>query len=381
VNKKRKILGMMAAIAVIISLLIVNVPAEEKENFSVVKYPFSAKKTMNTYYIPEGSIIYHYNDGVTTVYNKEGKIVLKTKDSETPKILTPLGIEMPVTYCFQGNMERGSKVVYGSFRIHTEDKGVLIDDKALIEYKPDDSILYVRMHERGWKPEPNIVIDHRDQIAQKGTRSFSGWIERSQDLDVSLIDEFNAYWRVPLSPPSPHYNSVNFLFNGIQPISGGKIVQPVLEWNQLQSHRWTARAWWASTTESRCGDPINVYFWDIVKGCLEYDGYGQPRWQVTIWKGSNYSYVEAPAGFIGDSHVDVFTVLEGKYIQNDNDVPGDATFYNMTFYKYIGGNPSNKRPITIIWGKWINQSAKNYLTGLDVKILSQPDKVKLCTAN
>jgi len=159
VNKKRKILGMMAAIAVIISLLIVNVPAEEKENFSVVKYPFSAKKTMNTYYIPEGSIIYHYNDGVTTVYNKEGKIVLKTKDSETPKILTPLGIEMPVTYCFQGNMERGSKAVYDFFKFYAEDKGVLIDDKALIEYKPDGSILYVRMHEKGWKPEPNIVID------------------------------------------------------------------------------------------------------------------------------------------------------------------------------------------------------------------------------
>ena len=381
-QKSKRIVGTLAALAIIVSIVMVSVPAE-KEKFSLVQYTFSTKRTGDTQYIPEGSIIYHSNDGITTVYDREGNIVLKARDSETARIVTPLGVEMPVTYGFQGNTERGSKIIYDTFTLHTRDRMTISSDKALIRYKQDGSLLYARFYEKGWKPNPDIVIDYRDQSVQKRTRYYEGWIEESYDADVSLIDEFNAYWRVPSSPPSPNLFAFDFLFNAVQSSAGDKIVQPVLEWNYGNTHRWTASAWWVQKNPQAYGrgTPINVYYSDVLKGCLEYGGYGQPHWQITIWKGSNYSYVGAPPGFIGHSHVGVYTALEGYKIQNDNDVPGDATFYSMTFYEYIGGNPSRRVPISVTWKGHVVPQAKNYLTGLDVKILSQPDKVKLYTAN
>jgi len=66
--------------------------------------------------------------------------------------------------------------------------------------------------------------------------------------------------------------------------------------------------------------------------------------------------------------VDAFVALEVVNVDDDNDVPGDTDFHDMTF---MGDTPT-----------WIEDVDPNApLTGLDVEIVSQPERVKLHTTN
>jgi len=88
-DKKRKITGMMAAIAVIISLLVVNVPAEEKDK--TIKFALSPMEGEDVYPIPVGSIIVHLPDGTTEVYSPQKKLILSVEDKDVEMIPTPSG--------------------------------------------------------------------------------------------------------------------------------------------------------------------------------------------------------------------------------------------------------------------------------------------------
>lgn len=66
--------------------------------------------------------------------------------------------------------------------------------------------------------------------------------------------------------------------------------------------------------------------------------------------------------------VDAFVTLEVKNVSDDNDVPGDIDFHDMTF---VGDTPT--------WEGHVDENAP--LTGLNVEIVSQLDRVKLHTAN
>jgi len=66
--------------------------------------------------------------------------------------------------------------------------------------------------------------------------------------------------------------------------------------------------------------------------------------------------------------VDAFVALEVVNVDDDNDVSGDTDFHDMTF---MGDTPT-----------WIEDVDPNApLTGLDVEIVSQPERVKLHTTN
>jgi len=66
--------------------------------------------------------------------------------------------------------------------------------------------------------------------------------------------------------------------------------------------------------------------------------------------------------------VDAFVALEVVNVDDDNDVPGDTDFHDMTF---MGDTPT--------WIEDVDENAP--LSGLNVEIVSQPDRVILHTAN
>jgi len=194
-------------------------------------------------------------------------------------------------------------------------------------------------------------------------------------LNVNSLSMFDAYWKVPVDPPHPNNDAVDFLFNAITPQVGSGIVQPVLEWNQLDSGRWTCRAWCVSGTDKFYSDPLYVSEGDEIQGLMSWNSWYN-EWFICVTDTAANKQKYIYSDFVGDSNLEVYAALEGTYLQDNGDVPGDTTFYNMNL------RDSNFNPAgDVTWVKWIDPSASNYLTGLDVDIISNPDKVKLHTAN
>ncbi|CAD6493632.1 MAG: hypothetical protein DIAAKJNI_00528 [Candidatus Argoarchaeum ethanivorans] len=183
-----------------------------------------------------------------------------------------------------------------------------------------------------------------------------------------------AYWNAPSYPPSPG-NAYGYLFNAIEPDDGGGIVQPVMEWNKYSSNRWTAASWWGNKTVGyQRSSPIDVSVGNRLKGELEWNA-TYSRWHIRITNldsGGSTGFW-ADENFIGDTNLAVFVTLEGYNIDDNTDVPGDTTFYDMTFIDTQGSS------VDITWEKNINETAKGLIPGLGVVRYSDSE-VELVTS-
>ncbi len=210
---RKELIVVLMLLTTVATTIIVAEPTIEKE---IIYKPLSPMKGDDVFVIPEGSKIVHEN-GITSVYSGN-KLISIYDDSKVEIIHVPSGKLVPVTHVHQ--------VPSGS---------MLIEEDGIVKtYYKDNCILTVIDHD--------TVDDER--ISQFPTiPTYDGWVEWSQDLSVDELWQFDAYWTVPSSPPDPNDDAINFLFNGIQPDDADRIIQPVLEWNQLDSGRWTGRAW------------------------------------------------------------------------------------------------------------------------------------------
>lgn len=77
---------------------------------------------------------------------------------------------------------------------------------------------------------------------------------------------------------------------------------------------------------------------------------------------------------IDNTDLAVITALEGYGIEDDTDVPGDTTFYDMSF------KDSDLNTVDITWNSSFAPGITNYLTGLGIGI-SSDERVELYTAN
>jgi len=290
--------------------------------------------------IPVGSIIYHSTNGITRAFDSQGKQILIANDNEGELVAAPGGYK-PAT------------------KIHEIPNGSLIKSKGEVTeiVSEEKKVL--------------TVINQRDELVLP---DYDGWIESSRDLSIDELAQFIAYWTVPSSPPSPQQNTVDFLFNAIQSASIGGIAQPVLEWNQAGSGRWTGAAWYVYGDGYRAS-PINAASGDSIKGTLSWNQnyeewwvafYDQSTGQTSSFFTENYP--------IGTSDLQIYTALEGYEVNDNTDVPGDTTFSGMTF-KDLSLNP-----VDITWVERVEPDPHYALTGLDVDIISD-SQVILRTAN
>jgi len=199
-------------------------PDESVQNDQIIQMT-EATKNPTISKIPYRSIIQHSKNGMTRVFDSTGKQLFVTNDADAEKIATPDGYK-------------------SASKIHQVPNGSIIRTNGEITtvYSEGERILTVL------NPDNSLVLP-----------GYDGWIESARDLSVSELGQFIAYWTVPSSPPSPQADTIDFLFNGIQPSSSGGIVQPVLEWNQAGSGRWTGRAWYVDQYDvGYPSNPINV---------------------------------------------------------------------------------------------------------------------------
>jgi len=356
-KKKRAIdIGIIALSLLACSIGLVTAQ-EQSEEYVVITAPLSPEEGKDVYSIPTGSIIYHSADGITTIYTPDGKPILKARDSEAAMIPTPAGVVVPATYVLQSPSE--SSATFEPFEFYTDDRGWVSTESATKIYAPDGALI------------STVVRENTSALSQPP--QFSGWIEDANNWSVDALDKFTAYWKAPCYPSSPEGNTVDFLFNAVEPDDGSGIIQPVLEWNNRGAPVWTAASWWGNKTIGYYwSSPIDVSVGDRLKGELEWYA-ASARWHIRITNldsGDSTGYWAAE-DFIGDTNLGVFATLEGCNVYDVTDVPGEATFYDMSF-SYQGN------PVDIEWEPWVNQSVKQDIPGLHVLVCSE-SKVKLLT--
>lgn len=317
----------------------------------VVDLPLSPIVDESVFSISPGSIIYHTNDGLTKVFDQQGKALFYVNNKASPMIPTSAGIVKPATFIHL--------VPTDSHTYHKGNQTFVTDNKGNL-------IL--------------TIINDNDIAASetnaKSTLRYHEWIEWAEDTSVNALTQFDAYWHVPSHPPSSESFEPIYLFNGISPSGGGPgIIQPVLEWNRPDTGQyWTATAWGCNPNgEDDIGNRITVSEGDRLKGRLYWSStYNQWYVQLSDLTEGTYSAVWTDI-LPGYTNLEAYVALEGYNFDDNTDVPGDTEFYNMVFKN--GGNT-----VTMSFDERYGTLAQQLLTRLDVNILSGTD-IRLLTAN
>ena len=218
------------------------------------------------------------------------------------------------------------------------------------------------------------IINDNKEIAKTNVEippDFTGWLEASKDQNLDDVNYFRAYWKVPSEPANPADDVVTFLFNAIEPYGESGIIQPVLEWNQAGSDRWTGAAWYGANGIYFHSTRINVDVGDTIQGTMTWDNTNQ-RWYIGFKDVTDDNLVSIYSSSFDNENVDVFTTLEGYRVSVNDDLPGDTTFYSMTFRDGDGD------PMTVSWDEKYYSGVPSAINGLDVVIYSSA-QVKLKT--
>ena len=296
----------------------------------------------NGYTVAAGSIIYHSGDNTTRIFDASGYQQLIINDTGSSSVLTPRGY-LPAT--------RVCQIPSGS-EIHENGNVTVVSLNG-------ERVLTV------------IAADAGSRVP-----TVNGWVEDSENWFAGDLAQFIAYWKVPVSPPSPQTNTVDFLFNAIQPSPDGAlaIIQPVLEWNYDHSGTWTARSWYGGTNDQYYHtDPIYVTSGQTIEGTLKWDN-SRHLWNITTADQQTGQSVTIFSTFeqeIGTTNLAAFCTYEAYNVYDNSDAPGTTTFYNMRF------RDINGLPVVFPWTPSIIDSS---LAGLHVLVTSQ-SMVTLQTAN
>ncbi|SES68647.1 hypothetical protein SAMN04488587_0580 [Methanococcoides vulcani] len=311
----------------------------------IINAELSTMKGDNLHSIPIGSIIHHSADGITTVFTSDGKQYLSAVDAKAKMIATPSGLK-PATRIHQ--VPSGSDI-----RTNENITNIYYNGTCIMSIVNED------------------YADNLEKIDE--VPDFKGWLKSTVDKDVAGVRRFVAYWNVPTTPPHPNNDAVDFLFNAIKPNGESGIMQPVLEWNQLQSGRWTGAAWYGINDVYYHSARINVDQGDKIEGLLSWDN-TYSRWLIAFEDVTAGHQVYFHTNDFDNTHLDVYTALEGSHVVDNGDVPGDTLFYDMEF------KDLNLNTFNVIWGEVNYAGIPVGITNLDANIISS-SKVELLTAN
>lgn len=209
---------------------------------------------------------------------------------------------------------------------------------------------------------------------------YTGWIEYAYDRTTASLPLtlFDGYWNVPSSPVSrPGTGSsarTIFLFNSIEDYpTYNAIIQPVLEWNNIDTgYYWDIASWTLRGSSSFHSTRITVSTGHTIRGQMQWSSSSQAWFVITYdtTTGSSTSLTTTWMPSPSSTSLEESIVLEEKKIYNDNDVPGDTLFSNMVYR-------SNGVKVPIVLKRYVSPSAP--LTQLNVEILTNPSFVRLNT--
>jgi len=228
------------------------------------------------------------------------------------------------------------------------------------------------------------VINENEMREQRGIGH--DWLEyaiypppENEVSDLSVTG-FDAYWKVPSSPPYPDAEAVDFLFPAIQDEYHNypkTIIQPVLEWNYEGSGEWTVASWRVYQEdedpdhgESYRSDPIPVGEGDPIYGTMIFlSAEHSPCWAISICNNDTHESTTAAWQTDRTDELWIFAALEGWHIGSNDDVPGTTSFYDILVRDWNGNDITDDIP----WRDMYGPEANNTLTDLKVRRYSEPD--------
>ena len=334
-----------------------------------------------TNHVPPGSLVYHSDDGITLVYAPDGKIIVKARDFDAKTV--PMSGLIPVpgrnitarepkwaTLVSAISAVPNSTRTYEPIKFYTEDRGWIIGN-AVKSYGPDGTLLLIGTSEKRTTCEKTV------EVPKLGDSEFNGFLERTED-HVNALDEFTAYWDCPSAPPSPNPDVSVLLFNAVQDYTEwDRIMQSILCWS-TENGFWNAYSMWGPDEPGgdnyRNSTPTYVDVGDKLKGEIKWDDTAG-CWHICLYHLDKGTTSCVDSDVVGDNaELDIFTVLEAPapyHVSDYTDLPGDTTFYDMSF-------KSQGSPVDIEWEKQVNSTAKALIPELDVIVYSD-SKVKLVT--
>jgi hypothetical protein len=320
--------------------------------------------------IPYGSIIYHSDDGVTTVFDAAGRQLFSADDKRAAKVKTSKK-DKPATYFHE--VPSGSMILSNP---ESPDTTYVVDTNNKL-------VLTVIDKSRN----SDIVQDSRALMATQNTVQCNpagrctGWFEYAEDDYIPELTRFEAYWATPSRPLTSNMGEKIAIFNSVQPSGNAFILQPVLEWNvNSNNYAWTAAPWYyRSTSDSYYGRRITgVQTNDVIKGSMYYSTVnGYPGWWVSIKKNSDPESSIFVTQLSTKTGLNAEVVLEatGLGIDSNNDLPGDVRFYNMIYQK-TGGSAAS-----VSLTGYVDPGTSPRFSGLSAVVEQNPSQVKLWTPN
>lgn len=314
--------------------------------------PESNQRVSGVYRIPTGSIIEHTVDGMTLIFDQKGNHFLSISDVRSEKIPTPAGIEKPATMVHQ---------VPNDARIYYEGNRVFVTDQA-------GELILVVIDDRGSSTQPvGIASEWNDH----------DWVEDAEAYP-NYITENIAYWTVPSSPPSLESGEMIYLFNSIKGVSGSKtyLLQPVLRYYG-NNQRWEGQAWACDVygPDDFVGPLFTTAAGRTMKGRI-YWSTSLNTWSITLYDQTTGQYSSLSTNCISpQTNSRVAVTLEGWYIDDNTDVPGDTLFYDMSYKSY-------GTPMSITLSKWYSSKVPYVIMQYCyVDIVQNPSRVRLNTYN
>jgi hypothetical protein len=309
------------------------------------------KAESGTYGIPFGSIVVHAADGITRVFDKDGDQLLSISDGRSKKIPTPAGVEKPCTWVHQ------------------------IPDDSRAYYRGDTIFVL--------NPAGELVLliineDTTSKSCPESTRGWTDhdWLESAEDY-LNGITEYTAYWTVPSAPPSLEDDEMIYLFNVIQGDTPSPyLLQPVIRYNP-QQQRWEGQAWGCDPDgPDVIGSTITLSTGDSMKGRIYWDS-GRNLWFISLEDRTTGQASVTTTNYIQpQSNCLVACALEGWYVDDNTDVPGDTNFYSMSYKTY--GVPM----MNVHLDPWYSSFApQEIISQCFVEIIQNPYQVVLHTAN
>lgn len=197
------------------------------------------------------------------------------------------------------------------------------------------------------QPSPS----NRSVLLQQVTNP--NWIEWASNDSVIGGDQFYEFggdWTVPAPPPD---NNLVFMFNGLEPGDGSKILQPVLWWGVSHAgggNYWSIAAWWVWADGSYWVSPdryTHAQTGDIVHGEIWRNPANLDNWIIKIWDKTRRSDLVARLEVTDPtSYTWAYVTLEVPNFRGQPNqggmLPGTSTFSNLYLSKqgYVKVTPS-----------------------------------------
>ncbi|GEM_PF-2162559 len=120
---------------------------------------------------------------------------------------------------------------------------------------------------RMFKRDGRLRLESGGRRVSETAPATNGWIAFA---DSPLLEAYKfqaAVFNVPAAPTGQD-SQVLFFFPGLEPSDGSFILQPVLEWNQAGSRRWTITSWACCNVGGNvsAGNRVNVNPGEVIGG-------------------------------------------------------------------------------------------------------------------